>query len=117
MADKIVSLITTGYSLFQLEKNISLFYKRQQRQQLHKTIQTPYSYGTRQRDGIMISERDTFLNAYKSSSLTFCHPKQRKLHFKTLGKKTGHATKPQKQAWFHTQYAFAMRNQKPWSTS
>ncbi len=51
LALTVVSLVTTGYSLFKLSKNNTLTYKKQkqkkqQRQGLQKTIQTPHSYET-----------------------------------------------------------------------
>jgi hypothetical protein len=43
-ADKVVSLVITSYALFELDKNISIVYKKQQWHILHKSIQTPPSY-------------------------------------------------------------------------
>ncbi len=37
-ADKAANLVMMGYSLFQLDKNISWIYKKQQRHRLHKTL-------------------------------------------------------------------------------
>ncbi len=73
-----------GYSLFQLDKNISIVYKEQQRQWLHKSIQTPLSYGTCQRDGIMLPQRDTFLNAYKVLSFNMLLYKTKETKFQIL---------------------------------
>jgi hypothetical protein len=52
--DKIISPATTGYALFQLDKNISIVYRKQQRDRLHNSVQTIPFYGTRQRDGITV---------------------------------------------------------------
>jgi hypothetical protein len=65
VVDKFVTPITTATSLFALDKNLSQIFKQQQRQKLHKTIQVPPSYTTRQRDGITLPQRATFINAYK----------------------------------------------------
>jgi hypothetical protein len=45
-ADKVVSHANTSYSyaLFELDKNISIVYKKQQWYKLHQSIQTPPSY-------------------------------------------------------------------------
>jgi hypothetical protein len=42
-ADKLVSPATTAYALFQLNKNMSIVYKKQQRLKLHQEILTPRS--------------------------------------------------------------------------
>ncbi len=65
VVDKFVTPITTATSLFALDKNLSQIFKQQQRQKLHKIIQVPPSYTTRQRDGITLTQRATFINAYK----------------------------------------------------
>jgi hypothetical protein len=61
-ADKVVSLVTTGfgYSPLQLDNKISMMYKKTIKHWLHKSIHTQLSYGTRQQDGIILRQRDTF---------------------------------------------------------
>ncbi len=64
-----------GYALFQLDKNISIVYRKQQRDRLHNSIQIPPSYDTRQRDCITLPRRETFLKSYLWAC---CPPKQKK---------------------------------------
>jgi hypothetical protein len=56
VVDKFVTSTTTASSLFCLDKNLSQIYKQQQRHKLHKTIQVPPSYFTRQHDGITLPQ-------------------------------------------------------------
>jgi hypothetical protein len=92
-ADKVVCLVTIGYSLFQLDQHISLVYKRKQRQRLHRTIQTLPS--TCQRDGIMFPHKEAyFAMPIKSSPLLCCPPRQRKALFRSSAGQFGHTTKP-----------------------
>ncbi len=65
VVDKFVTQTSTASSLFCLDKNLSQIFKQQQRHRLHKIIQVPPSYLTRQRDGITLPQRVIFLNAYK----------------------------------------------------
>ncbi len=51
---------------------------------LHKSIQTPPLYGTRQRDRIALPRRETFLNAYKVGSLNMLPSKMKETSFKIL---------------------------------
>jgi hypothetical protein len=97
-----VSLVTTRYSLFWLDKNISLIYKNQQRPRLYKTIQTPPT----QQDGIMLPERTHFSMPTKSFPLIGCLPKQKKNHYKPSKEQSGCETRPTNQAWLQTQYLF-----------
>jgi hypothetical protein len=63
--DKFVNPTTTASSLFCVDKNLSQTFKKHQWHKLHKVIQVPPSYSTRQHDGITLPQRVTFLNAYK----------------------------------------------------
>jgi hypothetical protein len=83
-ADKMVCLVTMGYALFQLNKNI--IYRKQLRNKLHKSIQTPPSYGTRQRDGITLLRREIFLNLYKVPSLSMLPSKTKESTFQILNR-------------------------------
>jgi hypothetical protein len=80
----VVSLATTGYSLFQLDKNTSIIYKKQQKLQLHKIVKTPPSYRKRHGDGITLPQKDTFLNAYKVLFLNLLPFKIKETTFQVL---------------------------------
>jgi hypothetical protein len=60
IVDKLVCQVTAASSLFLVEKNLSQIFRQQLRHQLHKKIDMPPSYSTRQRDGLMLPRRDTF---------------------------------------------------------
>jgi hypothetical protein len=84
IADKLICQVTTASSLFLVEKNLSQIFRKQLRHQLHKKIDMPPSYATRQRDRLALPQRDTFLNAYKVLSLSMLPSKTRKTTFQVL---------------------------------
>jgi hypothetical protein len=86
VVDKFVSPITTATSLFLLDKNLSQVHKQQQRHKLHKLIQVPPSYTTRQRDGIMLPQRATFINAYKILHMSLLPSKTKETVFQILNR-------------------------------
>ncbi len=86
VVDKFVSPITTATSLFLLDKNLSQVHKQQQRHKLHKLIQVPPSYTTRQRDGIMLPQRATFMNAYKILHMSLLPSKTKETVFQILNR-------------------------------
>jgi hypothetical protein len=86
VVDKFVTSTTTASSLFLLDKNLSQIFKQQQRQKLHKTIQVPPSYSTRQRDGITLPQRITFINAYKVLHLSLLPSKTKETVFQVLNR-------------------------------
>jgi hypothetical protein len=86
VVDKFVTLTTTASSLFALDKNLSQIFKQQQRQKLHKMIQVPPSYTTRQRDGITLPQRATFINAYKVLHLSLLPSKTKETVFQILNR-------------------------------
>ncbi len=83
VVDKFVTPITTATSLFALDKNLSQIFKQQQR---HKLIQVPPSYTTRQRDGITLPQRATFINAYKVLHVSLLPSKTKETVFQILNK-------------------------------
>lgn len=60
---KFVIQDSIAYSLFQMDKNVSQRYRKQQRHLLHKAIQVLPSYATCQWDLDNLPQRVTFLNA------------------------------------------------------
>jgi hypothetical protein len=86
VVDKFVAPTTTASSLFLLYKNRSQIFQQQQRQKLHKTIQVPPSYSTRQRDGITLPQRTTFINAYKVLHLSLLPSKTKETGFQVLSR-------------------------------
>jgi hypothetical protein len=103
IVDKMVCPVTAGSSLFLVEKNLSQIFRRQLRHQLHKKIDMPPSYLTRQRDSMMLPRRDTFLNAYKVLSMPLLPSKTKETTFQILNRtiwthnkafKSGMATEP-----------------------
>ncbi len=54
IVDKLVCQVIAASSLFLVEKNLSQVFRQQLRHQLHKKIDMPPSYLTRQRDGLML---------------------------------------------------------------
>jgi hypothetical protein len=86
VVDKFVSPITTATSLFRLDKNLSQIFKQQQMQKLHKLMQVPPSYATRQRDGIMLPQRATFINAYKVLHVSLLPSKTKETVFQILNR-------------------------------
>jgi hypothetical protein len=101
IADKLNCQVTAASSRFLVEKNLSQIFRKQLRHQLHKKIDIPPSYSTRQRDGLALHRRDTFLNAYKVLSLSLLPSKTKETTFQVLNRtvwtqnkafKTGMAT-------------------------
>jgi hypothetical protein len=86
IADKMVCPATAGSSFFLVEKNLSQIFRRQLRHQLHKKMDMPPSYLTRQRDGVMLPRRDTFLNAYKVLSMSLLPSKTKETTFQILNR-------------------------------
>jgi hypothetical protein len=86
LVDKFVSQATTASSLFCLDKNLSQIFKQQQRHKLHQMIQVPPSYSTRQREGITLPQRVTFLNAYKVLHMPLLPSKTKEAVFQILNR-------------------------------
>jgi hypothetical protein len=85
-ADKAFSLVSTSYSVFQLDTNISLVFKKKQRHQLHKSIKIPPFCRTRQRDEIMLPHEGTFLSEYEVLSLKLLLSNMKETTFQTLNR-------------------------------
>jgi hypothetical protein len=60
--------------------------KKQQQHLLHKAIQVPLSYLTCQRDGIILPQRITLLNAYKVLSMSLLPSKTKETVFQVLNR-------------------------------
>jgi hypothetical protein len=86
IADKLTCQVTAASSLFLVEKNLSQILRKQLPHQLHKKIDMPPSYSTRQRDGLSLPRRDTFLNAYKVLSLSLLPSKTKETTFQVLNR-------------------------------
>jgi hypothetical protein len=85
--DKTVGLATMGYALSKLDKNITIICRKLQNDKLHKSIlQAPPSYGTCQRDGIVLPRKETFLSAYKVLSLSMLPSEMKETTFKVLNR-------------------------------
>ncbi len=97
VTDKFLSLTTMASSLLLGQKLQSDLQRKQQQHLLHKTIQIPLSYVTRQRDWITLPQRVTFINAYKVPC-PFCPTKQRKLCLKSWKEQYGCKSKLLNQA-------------------
>ena len=78
--------MTTCMMLFRLDKNLSIKYRKETRKKLHMNIQTPPSYGTRQRDDVILPEKNTFLNAYKILFLSIIPSKTKETTFQILNR-------------------------------
>jgi hypothetical protein len=86
VVDKFVTQATTASFLFSLDGNLSQIFKQQQRHKLHKLIQVPPSYSTRQRDGITLPEKVTFLNVYKVLHMPLLPSKTKETVFQILNR-------------------------------
>jgi hypothetical protein len=86
VVDKFVTPTTTASSLFVLDKNLSQIFKQQQQHKLHKSIQIPPSYSTRERDGITLPQRTTFINAYKVLHMSLLPSKTKETVFQILNR-------------------------------
>jgi len=75
-----------AFSLFHMDKNLSQVYRKRKRQMLHRTIQTPPSFVTRQRDGVTLPMRSTFLDAYKVLFLPLLPSKTKETVFQILNR-------------------------------
>ncbi len=89
-ADKVVSLAINRYSPLQVDKKVSLVYKRQHRQCLHRTITdfTLLRNTSITVDGIILPQRDTFFNCYKVLYLNLLPSKTKETTFQTLNRTT-----------------------------
>jgi hypothetical protein len=61
--DRLVSQATMAFFQFHMDRNFGQIFGRQQKHLLHKAIQVLPSDATRQRDGVTLQQRVTFLNA------------------------------------------------------
>jgi hypothetical protein len=112
IADILNCQVTAASSLFLVEKNLSKIFRKQLRHQLHKKIDMPPSYSTRQRDGLVLPQKDTFLNAYKVLSLSLLPSKTKETTFQALSRTVWTQNKA-----FKSGIASDVMKQKPWSTS
>jgi hypothetical protein len=73
--------VTTIALLFQKDHNISQKYKKLLRHNLHQTMVTPPAFGTRERDGVFVPERQTFVDSFKVLSLPYLSSKTKEVAF------------------------------------
>jgi hypothetical protein len=102
---KVVCIATMEFTVLQLDKIISIIFKKQQRYRLQKAIQTPPSYDKRQRDGITLPQKDTYLNAYKILSLSTLPSKTKELLSRSSMEQSGCTIRHSNQAWYQTPHA------------
>jgi hypothetical protein len=116
VVDKFVTDTTTAFSLFCLDKNFSQIFKQQQRHKLHKTIQVPPSYLTRQGDGITLPQQTTFLNTYKVLHMSLLTSKTKEMVFQILNRTIWTQKKQGLQVRTCSCYATDAKKWRPWNT-
>ncbi len=84
--DKTLVADTTLALLFRKDHNISQTYKKLLRYNLHQTMGTPPAFGTRERDGVYIPERQTFVDSFRVLSLPYLSSKTKEVAFQILNR-------------------------------
>jgi hypothetical protein len=84
--DKTSVAVTTLALLFRKDYNISQTYKRLLRHNLHQAMGAPPAFGTRERDGVYVPERQTFLDSFKVLSLPYLSSKTKEVAFQILNR-------------------------------
>jgi hypothetical protein len=115
VVDKFVTQTTTPSSLFCLDKNLSQIFKQQQRHKLHKIIQVPPSYLTRQRDGLHYHKGSHFLTPTRSSTCRFYLPKLRKRFSRYCIELSGHKIRPISQDEYLTPFVTVVKKWRLWN--
>ncbi len=72
--------------LFRKDYNISQTYKKLLRHNLHHTMGTPPAFGTRERDGVYVPERQTFVDLFRVLSLPYLSSKTKEVAFQILNR-------------------------------
>jgi hypothetical protein len=91
--DKTSVAVTTLALLFRKDHNISQTYKKLLRHNLHQTMGNPPAFGTRERDGVYVPERQTFVDSFRVLSLPYLSSRPKKLPSKSLIEQYGPITK------------------------
>ncbi len=84
--DKTSVAVTTLALLFRKDHNISQTYKKLLRHNLHQTMGTPPAFGTRERDGVYVPERQTFVDSFRVLSLPYMSSKTKEVAFQILNR-------------------------------
>ncbi len=84
--DKTSVPVTTLALLFRKGHNISQTYKKLLRHSLHQTMGSPPAFGTRERDGIYVPERQTFIDSFRVLSLPYMSSKTKEVTFQILNR-------------------------------
>jgi hypothetical protein len=84
--DKMSIAVTTLALLFRKDQNISQKLKKTLKCNLHASMKTPPAFGTRERDGVYVPERQTFKDAYHVLSLPFLSSKTKETAFQILNR-------------------------------
>jgi hypothetical protein len=82
--DKTSVAVTTLALLFRKDYNVSQTYKKLLRHNLHQTMGTPPAFGTRERDGVYVPERQTFVDSFRVLSLPYLSSKTKEVAFQIL---------------------------------
>jgi hypothetical protein len=84
--DKTSVAVSTLALLFRKDYNISQTYRKALRIQIHREMRTPPAFGTRERDGVYVPERQTFLDSFKVLSLPYMSSKTKEVAFQILNR-------------------------------
>jgi hypothetical protein len=84
--DKTSGGVTTLALLFRQDHNISQKYKKLLRHNLHLAMGASPAFGTRERDGVYVPERQTFVDAFRVLSLPYMSSKIKEVAFQILNR-------------------------------
>ncbi len=84
--DKTSVAVTTLALLFRKDHNISQTYKKLLRHNLHQAMGAPPAFGTRERDGVYVPERQTFVDSFRVLSLPYMTSKTKEVAFQILNR-------------------------------
>jgi hypothetical protein len=84
--DKTSVGVTTLALLFRKDHNISQKYKKLLRHNCHLAMDAPPAFGTRERDGVFVPERQTFVDAFRVLSLPYMSSKTKEVVFQILNR-------------------------------
>jgi hypothetical protein len=84
--DKTSVAVSTLALLFRKDSNISQTYKKILRHNLHQAMGTPPAFGTRERDGVYVPERQTFVDSFRVLSLPYMSSKTKEVAFQILNR-------------------------------
>jgi hypothetical protein len=84
--DKTSVAVSTLALLFRKDFNISQTYKKILKHNLHQAMGTPPAFGTRERDGVYVPERQTFIDSFRVLSLPYMSSKTKEVAFQILNR-------------------------------